>query len=453
MFCMHILDEWLNGDKLPANIRHIFYFALRSLIYFSRPSIEDLFFEHHGDDNSGQFVKLMATCPDDCVAIFDGADEVILRHPSGPGNSGKREAAPMELVSSIIQGTELPRVRVVVTSRPGGIPDFCKFDKNAEIYGLTENKISEFVNKFSGDDEDLRQRIQDYIDTNANIASLCYVPVQCGLVCRIVRAARKHKREEELPGTITQLYCLSVENLAIEHHPLFKNSDTVEDAEVIRQLKEPLLMHAELARCGMGKPSVQVTFRQKEIEDLNLKEAATECGLLTVTKEKSTGVLRTHCCTYSFNHLTIQEFFAAVTLVSSPQEAEAMIKNAAGGQLDLVCMFLCGLVDNPRSKRFLDSLGCQVEITAERVLQVVVEREKRKEKRTKESDRVEHQKQTALLLLLMIYESGNPNLWSTVAGYVMEDGKTLDLSDQHISPVELQALTFIFELNAFTSLE
>ena len=122
-----------------------------------------------------------------------------------------------------------------------------------------------------------------------------------------------------------------------------------------------------------------------------------------------------------------------------------MIENAAGGQLDLVCMFLCGLLDDPRSKEFLDSLGCQVKMTAESVLQVVVEREKRMGARDR--------KQIALLLLLMIYESRNPRLWSTVAGYVMEDGKTLDLSLEHISPVELQALTFIFELSAFTSLK
>jgi len=100
------------------------------------------------------------------------------------------------------------------------------------------------------------------------------------------------------------------------------------------------------------------------------------CGLLTVTKEKSR-VLRTHCCTYSFNHLTIQEFFTAVALVSNPQEAESMIRKAAGGQLDLVFMFLCGLVDDPCSKEFLDSLDCQVEISAKRVLQLVVERERR----------------------------------------------------------------------------
>ena len=67
MFCIHMLDEWVNGDKLPANIRHIFYFTLRSLTHFSRLSVRDLFFEYHGDDDSGEFVRLISTCPDDCA--------------------------------------------------------------------------------------------------------------------------------------------------------------------------------------------------------------------------------------------------------------------------------------------------------------------------------------------------------------------------------------------------
>jgi len=165
----------------------------------------------------------------------------------------------------------------LVASTPGGIPDFCRFEKHAEIYGLTQEKISEFVNKFSREDKDFQKCIQDYIDTNANIASLCYVPVECGLVCRIVQGARKHQRKKELPATVTQLFTVSVKNLAIEHHPLYKDSATVEGDQVFRQLKEPLLRHAKLARHGMGKSPVQVTFPQRDIDELELKEAATEC--------------------------------------------------------------------------------------------------------------------------------------------------------------------------------
>ena len=444
MFTVHILDEWLNGE-LPPSIRNVFYFALRSLTHFSKSSITDLFFEHHDDNASSEFVKLMSTSPDDCLVVLDGADECSLP-PPGASESDQHKAGAMKLVSSIIQGKDLKRVCVLVTSRPGGIPDY-KFNRIAEIYGFTEDKIMEYVSKFCRGDNDLEECIQDYIRTHANIASLCYVPVQCSLVCRIVRAAKTYHREEEFPKTITQLYILSVKNLAIEHHPLFKDNDTVEDGNVIVQLKESLLNHAELARTGMKKSPIQVTFSQREIEDLHLKKAATECGLLTVSKEKKRrgAVLRTHSCSYSFNHLTVQEFLTAVALVSSPRDTQSMIEESASdGQLDLVLMFMCGLLGDHCCKEFLNSLNCKIQMTPECLLQLVVERQQN----ANHLLRV----QSALLLMMMIFESRSRCLWSKVADCVMEDGDTLNLSHLHISPVELQAVIFTFPQSTFTSL-
>ena len=435
---MHILNEWLNG-KLPAHIKHVFYFTLWNLTDFKKSSVEELLSDHHGD-NSAQFVKLISSRPEDCLVVFDGADEVILDRR----NSNQQGTIAMNLVSSIIQGKELPRVCVVVTSRPGGIPGCYQFDKCGEIYGLTQDEIDKYVAKFSRGDDELQQSINEYIKEHTNIASLCYVPVQCRLVCRIVKM--KKKCHTEVPKTITQLYSLSVENLAIEHILRNKYTDTVEDAEVFDQEdRQKLLSHAKLARAAMAKTPVQITFSQSEIEKYDLKEAATTCGLLTLSKDTD-ALLRKHSHTYSYNHLTMQEYLAAVALVSSPQEVESMVMQAANhDQLDLLFMFLCGLLGDSSCQEFLKSLGCERKMSAESLLKLVVERERKKGR--------EHHEQSTLLLLMMIYESRHPELWSTVADYVMEDGKALDLRWKHISPVELQAMTFIFQQSTFTSLE
>ncbi|KAI0230064.1 hypothetical protein LSAT2_019541 [Lamellibrachia satsuma] len=199
----------------------------------------------------------------------------------------------------------------LLTSRPGGIKDDNLFHKTAEIYGLTPDKISEYISKFCRGDNDLNTCIGGYIRANTNIASLCYIPVQCDLVCRIVRAKELSHSVEELPATITQLYIMAVENLAIEHHPLFKGKEVEDDDNVVRMLREPLLKHAKLARDGMGQSPIKVTFSKKEIDALDLEKAATKCGLLTFSKEKKkkkAAVLRKYTCAFSFNHLTMQEF-------------------------------------------------------------------------------------------------------------------------------------------------
>ena len=449
MLTMHILNKWVNGH-LMSTYRHVFYFALRDLSHIIKSSLTRLFFELHdqeiskpSDDATAEFFNDVAANPGRCLVMLDGADEFGEIDLKGGEFDPKQVVDMHKLLSSVIQGKTLGRADVLVTSRPGGIKDISCFNKTAEIYGFTQDKISEYILKFCGGDEDLKTSIEDHITGNMNIASLCYIPVQCDLICRTVRA-KKNSPSEQLPETITQLYRVAVTNLVTEHHPLFKGKEVEDD--VVGQLREPLLRHAKLARSGMGESPVKVTFSKTDIEELHLEKSSIECGLLTFTKEKRESVVRKYSCVYSFTHLTMQEWLSAVALVSSRENTESMImKSANDGQLDLVLMFLCGLVGDQKNKEFLVSLDCRIRMTAEHVLELVVQREREKTGK-------DH-KQSVLLILLLLFESRRPELWSSVSGYVMQDGKTLNLSGQHISPVELQAVTFIFHIGDFNSLE
>ena len=449
MLSIHILDKWLN-NRLPSIIKHVFYFALRHLRHSRKCSLTGLFYDHHEGNAESDFFQLITTCPNQCLLIFDGADEYDFIPPNWP-ISIPSESDPTKcietsvLVSSIIQGKYLKPVYVLVTSRPGGIPEY-EFDRTAEIYGLTNDKIPKYVAKFCQGDRDLQKCINTYIQEHVNIASLCYIPMQCGLVCRIVRDHKKHTQDEDFPTTITQLYTKSVMNLIRAHHPRFKDLERVVVKQVISELREPLLNHARLALTGMRKSPVQVTFTDEEIDKFNLQTEATNCGLIALSKVKERVIANADICYHSFNHLTMQELFAAVALVSSPQEAPSMMKIFRNsGQLDLVLLFLCGLIGDHSCEVFLASLGCQVQMTAESLLQLV--------KGARERQTGSDTKRIILLLLLMIYESRNPALWSTVADYVTGTDKILDLSDQHISPVELQAVTFIFQNDNISSLK
>ena len=428
MLTMHILDMWVNGQ---LSFRYVFYFALRNLSQFSSCSLTELFREHHEGENTAEFAKLITEHPEDSLLVFDGADEVRGEMPA--------------LVASILQGETLKKASVLVTTRPGGITDY-KFDKTAEIYGLTQEKIDEYTSKFCGDDKHLKTCIDNYIKTNSNIAGLCYVPVQCGLVCRIVKAKEDSKdSKEELPATITQLYILAVTHLGAKLYNPNKAYGTVDEDDVFGKLMKPLLNHAKLARVGMGESPVKVTFSTKEIKKLHLEKAATECGLLTLSKEKNK-VQGTHRCTYSFIHLTVQEFLSALALVNNRNDVKSLMKKSRNdGQLDLMWMFLCGLIGDHKNKTFLDSMGCQTQMTAERLLQLVIQRER-------DETRRDH-KQSVLLVLLIVFEAQQPELWSTVKHYVVEDGGKLDLHGQHISPVELNAMTFVFQKSDITSLK
>ena len=170
MLTMHILDMWVNG-QLP--FRYVFYFALQDLSQFRGDSLTELFSEHHEGENTAEFAKLITEHPEESLLVLDGADEVRGEMPG--------------LVASVLQGKTLNKATVLVTTRPGGIKDY-KFNKTAEIYGLAQEKIDEYTSKFCRGDEHLKTCIDNYIKTNSNIAALCYVTVQCGIVCRIIKA-------------------------------------------------------------------------------------------------------------------------------------------------------------------------------------------------------------------------------------------------------------------------
>ena len=427
MLTMHILDMWVKG-RLPFT--YVFYFALRDLSQF-KGNLMELFSQHHEGENTAEFAKLINEHPEECLLVLDGADEVLGEMPA--------------LVASILQGKTLKKATVLVTTRPGGIKDY-QFDKTAEIYGLTQENIDEYTSKFCGDYKDLKTRIDNYIKTNINIAALCYVPFQCDLVCRIVKAKEDSKdSKEELPATITQLYIQAVTHLGVKLYNPNKAYGTVDEEYVFGKLKKPLLNHAKLARVGMGESPVKVTFSTKEIKELQLEEAATKCGMLTLSKEKNK-LQGTYRCTYSFIHLTVQEFLSALALVNNRNDVESlMTKSRNDGQLDLMWMFLCGLIGDHNNKTFLDSLDCQTQMNAERLLQLVLQRKRDQTGR-------DH-KQSVLLVLLIVFEAQQPELWSTVKHYVVGVGGTLDLSHRHMSPVELKAMTFVLQKSDITSLK
>ena len=81
----------------------------------------------------------------------------------------------------------------------------------------------------------------------------------------------------------------------------------------------------------------------------------------------------------------------------------------------------------------------------------VVEREHNHEANT--TDKSAFHKAGTRLLLTMIYESRKPALWCQVSGYVLDRGTKLDLTGQHISPVEQHALEYVLPQTRLTSLK
>ena len=459
MLVMHIVDQWLRNELLPRDIDHIFLIHLRDLSGIETCSLEDLFFKYQrckkpSPKAINEFFKQLFAEPDHSLLIMDGWDEINIKpmEKQGPFEYSEQVDMPT-LVASIINGRTLPSTRVLVTSRPGVITNHNSYNKIAEIYGFTPEKIREYIVTFSGGENNLQTSIEHYIEQNVNIQSLCYIPVQLNMICRIVK--ERVQNNANIPETITELFVAAVVNILANHHPDFKEQPVEKTVDGLVKLKDPILSHAKLARDGMKEVPIKIMFLKKDIEKFNLENITTQCGLVAKSRERGAVMFMPAISSvYYFQHLTLQEFMAAVVLLTDIEQINAMMSKASERQLDLVVMFMAGLLGNNRTHTFLDSLQLKPNVPLDDLITLVVDRERRKEEIMQDAvgRSVAHRAST-LFLVMILYESRQVELWRHVSDYVLKGGRDLDLRNQHIIPAEMRALAYVLPTTGVTSLK
>ena len=453
MVALFLLDTWVDG-RLPA-FGNIFFFSMRDLSRVGKCSLTDLLFTHQGipKPRAGIVDKYLENMSHSLVIFEDcGEDMQYTSKSESEHLYADTEVEISELIGSIISGKVIPGASVLVTARNGGVIEHRVFHRRAEIHGFDETRIDQYVSKFSaGNDTDsgtLESHIRRYIDNDNNISTFCYLPMLCNLICHITEMPQQGHYQTTLPTTVTELLKLSVIHFATEHHPDFKGKTlSEEDDDVVAHFKDPFLCHSKLAKEGMSNLPVQFLFSEEDMARYGLsKFVARQFSLLTVLKDKVKGSLsREETEMHHFVHLLMQEFLAAIAFLSNIDDIETQMANTPNlGQLDMVLIFMSGLTCDPANRDFLESLGCQTTMTAADLIRLIIKQDIENRRR--------NFKTTILLLLRLMYESRQPDLWALVKDHVLierkddyflSDVKELNLDDTHINPVDQQALIYV----------
>ena len=269
------------------------------------------------------------------------------------------------------------------------------------------------------------------------------------MTCHIVK--ERLTTNEGLPETLTELFVGFVENF------LILRRQQTQEADVFAQFKDSVLKHAGMALSGMEQVPIKLIFSEKEIRQHQLENVA--MNVVSESRELKF-VKHRHITTkkYYFHHLTVQEFLSAVALVTDMERMHQMLETSPDRQLDLVVMFLAGLLGNRRNDDFLRSIDtCPDKRTradsSQKLIQWVVAREREKEDNVDDDEKAEAHKASILLILAMLYESQKRELWCHASEYVLCSTGGLDLENQHISPVEMHALTYIIPAMNLSSLK
>ena len=299
-------------------------------------SLEDLI--HHEDKRfQRKVVNEVRKCEGEGVLfILDGFDEM----PSMVHDENR-------LIMELISGSCLPKATRLVTSRPSALKSyFPQGFRHVEVCGFTDECKVRFAEIAFKSEPKVLAHFKDFIFSNPVINSLMYIPVNCAIIAQVFKDIRKSR--ELMPKTMTQLY--TTLTLVLIRRHMISSGKWDKDTRVPSSLEDlpesvsiDLKRVSQLAYSGLFKEDVQLVFT-----DSDVGEGFQHLGLMNAVKEMY--VCEGAATSYSFLHLSIQEFLAALYVSCHSDlvdEAFSKIVTQSGRMiphLRVFGQFLCGIV-------------------------------------------------------------------------------------------------------------
>ena len=292
------------------------------------------------DDEFERIYEKMTEKPQRAILIFDGLDEFYgnymhcLDESSIIPDNPNTHMSAMNIFIKLVQGNMLKGATILVTSRPTADDFYSKlnFDREVEILGFIHDKIEEYVSQFcnNNDASDLKPKIWQHVKSNSELLNLCYIPVNCFIVCVTLSGCLSDLQNETsaLPTTLTELYLAALR--------YFEKYERNRNADGHHMTEENLMKLQKLAFDGMEKG--QLIFDQEQVD----KKIEKSCLLNSLSD--ITFPIQAQFC---FTHLTIQEFLAArhVTETHNASEIKEFISDhVASIKWHLVLQFTAGLL-------------------------------------------------------------------------------------------------------------
>ncbi|XP_063060821.1 NLR family CARD domain-containing protein 3-like [Engraulis encrasicolus] len=241
--------------------------------------------------------------------IFDGLDEcrLPLDFRYNPKCCDVTESVPVDvLLTNLIKGKLLPSALLWITTRPAAanqIPREC-VNQVTEIRGFNDPQKEEYFRK-KLNDKKMASRIIAHLKSCRSLFIMCHIPVFSWILATIVEKASDGSGSIEIPRTLTQMY---IHFLIIQVR--IKNTKYTEleerDEEMIFKLGK--LAFQQLERGNL-------IFYEGDLREcgIDVTEASVYSGVCTQIFREEAGLYQGKV--FSFVHLSIQEFLAALYVV------------------------------------------------------------------------------------------------------------------------------------------
>ncbi|XP_072517610.1 uncharacterized protein [Salminus brasiliensis] len=295
-----ILD-WAEGED-HQDIQFIFPLPFRELnLKKGRQSLMDIigfFFP----ETKG----LILTDQNSVMFVFDGLDECKLPLMFQENESLNDVCKPASLdvvLTNLIKGNLLPSALIWITTRPAAasrIPAEC-VDRVTKVRGFNDQQKEEYFRKRISD-ENLATKIIEHIKESRSLFIMCHIPVFCWISATVLQRILEETESGETPKTLTEMYTCFLIFQAVQGNQKYSGKNVLDvpwDKEAINSLGKLAFQHLE---------ENSLIFNAEDLEACGVdpSKISVYSGLCTQETVRFLGTV------FSFVHLSIQEFLAAV---------------------------------------------------------------------------------------------------------------------------------------------